>query len=115
MANHTTIVPRRFRHSLPSGPAAHLFALGQAVQLKDGFWGSGKVFLVTARLPPSGDTPQYRIRNDSEQFERMAMEVNLESASAPPLGESGPPVEELFRPARSPSQLSPGKPKQQKA
>ena len=55
--------------------------LGQAVRLKGGMWPSGNVYLITAKLPPSGDSPQYRIRNDTEKFERMATQANLELAN----------------------------------
>jgi hypothetical protein len=59
-------------------PATHLFALGQAVQLKSGVPAGGNVYRITAQLPPIGDSPQYRIRNDTEKFERVATQVNLE-------------------------------------
>jgi hypothetical protein len=55
------------------------------VRLKSGFWGSGNIYSVTAQLPPSGDSPQYRIRSEAEKFDRMATQANLEAviASAP--------------------------------
>ena len=57
---------------------AHRFALGEAVRLKDGFRTLGAVFVVTAKLPPKDGSPQYRIRNEAERFERMAMQSSLE-------------------------------------
>ena len=91
----TADIPRRSRAALPSNPSTHLFALGQAVQLKDGLWASGRIYLITARLPLSGDLPQYRIRNDDEQFERMAMEASLESVNAAARGKSELPRRSL--------------------
>ena len=86
-------IPRRFQRSLPSHAATHLFTLGQAVQLKDGLWGSGKIYLITAKLPPNGDSLQYRIRNDDEQFERVAMQANLDAVGTPIGGEGDSLVE----------------------
>jgi hypothetical protein len=75
-------VPRRFQRSPPRESARHFFALGDAVQLKDTLSGAGKTYLITAKLPPSGDSLQYRIRNDDERFERVTTQANLEFASA---------------------------------
>ena len=76
----------------PQLPAAtHLFALGQSVRLTGGFLRSGNVYRITAKLPPIGDTPQYRIRNDDEQFERVATQANLEPAT-PASGGNGEPL-----------------------
>lgn len=77
--------PRRFQRAPSTPVATHIFAPGQAVRLRDGLWRSGKVYLVTAQLPPIGQSPQYRIRNDDERFERMTTEENLD----PVIPESG--------------------------
>jgi hypothetical protein len=62
---------------------AHRFALGQAVLLTGGFRTSHTVYVITAKLPPNDGSPQYRIRNEAEGFERMAMQTNLEPVSTP--------------------------------
>jgi hypothetical protein len=72
-------IARRFKRSPHPQPATHLFTVGQAVRLKNGFSRSGDIYLITAKLPPSGDLPQYRLRNDNEKFERMATESELEA------------------------------------
>lgn len=74
----------------------HLFALGQAVRLRSGFLPSGDSYLVTALLPPRGDLPQYRIRNEGEKFERMATQAELELLSAPAGGEKVSLLEKSF-------------------
>jgi hypothetical protein len=79
----TANISRQSKPLLRFDSATHLFSLGQAVRLKGGVWPSGNVYLITARLPPSGGSPQYRIRNDDEKFERMAMQANLELVSPP--------------------------------
>jgi hypothetical protein len=65
--------------------ATHLFAVGQLVRLKAGFMtsatNSADIYRITARLPPKGNSPQYRIRNDDERHERMTTQDNLEPVS----------------------------------
>ena len=69
---------RPARREAPS----HLFEVGQAVRLKSGFMIStakaANTYRVTATLPPRGDLPQYRIRNDDELHERVVTQDNLE-------------------------------------
>lgn len=61
----------------------HRFAIGQAVKLKGGF---GQpvilpgVFRVTGLLPATEGQPQYRVRNDEERHERVAIQANIEPA-----------------------------------
>ena len=71
-------IPLRFKRA-PSAPTAtHLFPIGQAVRMRAGFLHAGEVFLITAKLPPNGDSLQYRIRNEEERFERVATQSSLE-------------------------------------
>ena len=61
--------------------AAHLFAVGQPVRLIGGFARpalASEIYHITARLPPRGDSPQYRIRNDDERHERVTTQDSLE-------------------------------------
>ena len=61
--------------------ATHLFAVGQAVRFKGGFGlkaGPTDVYHVTRTLPPRGNSPQYRIRNDEERHERVTSQDDLE-------------------------------------
>jgi hypothetical protein len=74
----------------------HLFTSGQAVRLKNAVLLSGNVYLITASLPPNGASPQYRIRNDNEKFERMASEADLELVSLSPRSEGDASIEQLF-------------------
>ncbi len=69
--------------------SVHSFSLGQAVRLTGGFRTSGNVYIVTAILPPNEGSPQYHIRNESEKFERMATQANLEPLNAPAAADSG--------------------------
>ena len=39
------------------------------------------IFRITAKLPPRGSSPQYRIRNDEERHERVTTQDDLEPAS----------------------------------
>jgi hypothetical protein len=61
--------------------ATHLFEVGQAVRMKVGLGGStlsSDIYHITARLPPRGDSPQYRIRNDDERHERVTTQASIE-------------------------------------
>ncbi|MDX8440630.1 hypothetical protein [Mesorhizobium australafricanum] len=62
-------------------PAIHRYALGQSVRLKASFNTvpqSGEIYQITGRLPARGDSLQYRIRSETERYERMATEDNIE-------------------------------------
>lgn len=65
-------------------PATHRFAIGQKVRMKGGSAytnaNSGDVFQITAKLPPAGGSPQYRIRNEEERHERVCTQDMLEAA-----------------------------------
>lgn len=61
--------------------ATHLFAVGQAVRMRRGLGGatlSSDIYHITATLPPRGDSPQYRIRNDDERHERVITQASIE-------------------------------------
>jgi len=61
--------------------ATHLFAVGQAVRMRVGLGGatlSSDIYHITGTLPPRGDSPQYRIRNDDERHERVITQASIE-------------------------------------
>ncbi len=95
MKNETN-VPQRFKRELQTDPATHLFTVGQTVRLNGGFLRSGTIYQITARLPPIGDLPQYRIRNDEEKFERVARQSELELSNATAEGATTSLVEKSF-------------------
>lgn len=83
-----TNIPQRNPRPIRPDPATHLFAVGQAVRLKDGFGRPSlpvEIYHITGTLPPRGDSPQYRIRNENERHERVTTQDSLE-----PVGMSGP-------------------------
>jgi len=60
--------------------ATHLFVIGQAVRMRVGLGGSTlspDIFHITGTLPPRGDSPQYRIRNDDEHHERVITQESI--------------------------------------
>ena len=66
----------------------YLFNVGQTVRLKGGLRGPVRpadLYHITAKLPPLGDSLQYRIRNDDERYERVTTQDSLE-----PVGTSQP-------------------------
>jgi hypothetical protein len=79
--------------------ATHLYVLGQTVRLKGGFGtfpNSAELYHVTAQLPPRGDSFQYRIRGDSERYERVATEDSLEPAPVLPGSQGTTLLERTF-------------------
>ena len=93
-----TTPPTTTQRNKPSRRVAaetHAFRSGQSVRLKNAILTSGKVYLITARLPTNGASPQYRIRNSEENFERMACEADLELLSPSP-SRADAAIEELF-------------------
>ena len=61
---------------------AHQFALGQAVRMKRSLGFSPTLpgsFRITGMLPERNNSPQYRMRSDSEQHDRVVTEADLEA------------------------------------
>jgi hypothetical protein len=66
--------------------APHRYAVGQFVRLSNRHGLSAKAaetYRVTRTLPERNNSPQYRIRSEAEQHERVATEDILEPADAP--------------------------------
>jgi hypothetical protein len=66
--------------------AAHRFAIGQSVWLKNRLGMSprtAETYRITGTLPAMDNSPQYRIRNDDERHERVATEDSLEEIGSP--------------------------------
>ncbi|RRH86911.1 hypothetical protein EH240_36605 [Mesorhizobium tamadayense] len=85
--------------ALPRDTATHRFAVGQAVRLKSGFGRPalpGDVYHITGTLPPRGDSPQYRIRNDDERHERVTTQDSLEPVGMWPAGDGETLIERTF-------------------
>lgn len=77
---HTSARQAGVRSVRPAA-ATHLFAVGQAVRLRGNFGTfpkTAEIYRITRTLPPRGDSPQYRIRNDDERHERVATQDSLE-------------------------------------
>jgi hypothetical protein len=57
----------------------HIYALGQTVRLIGGvpLPRAAEFYRITATLPPRDGSPQYRIRADSENYERVAKQESL--------------------------------------
>lgn len=82
----TSFMRRNIRPTHREAPT-HLYALGESVRLKGSFSTfpkSKEIYHVTGRLPPRGDSLQYRIHSDGERYERMATEDSLEPVPASP-------------------------------
>jgi hypothetical protein len=78
---NSTILQRNARPIRYEEAATHLFMMGQIVRLKGGVPPPSQfanTHRITGTLPPRGDSPQYRIRNDDERYERVATQDSLE-------------------------------------
>lgn len=83
----------------------HVFAVGQAVRRKGGFGSQlsrADVFRITATLPETGGSLQYRIRSEEERHERVTVEEDLEAIEDSMPHASTParksPLDQLFGP-----------------
>lgn len=79
--------------------ATHLFAIGQTVRLRNSFGTfpkTAEVYRITGTLPPRGDSPQYRIRNDDERHERVTTQDSLEPVRMTPAGDDAALMERTF-------------------
>jgi hypothetical protein len=93
-----SFVRRTVRLTERDGPA-HRFVVGQTVRLRGGFGESrttAEIYHVTGTLPPKGDSPQYRVRNEDELHERVTTEDCLEPTSLSPRGEGATLIERTF-------------------
>lgn len=103
----TTIIRYRTRGAAPARAAAktHLFEVGQAVRLTGGYWVSvaetSGIYHITATLPPRGNSPQYRIRNEEERHERVTTQDSLELVTVLPSWETGTLLERTFGQVRA--------------
>lgn len=91
---------RRIYRPVRAEGATHLYAVGQAVWLKDGFGPRSQasgVYHITGTLPPKGAFPQYRIRSEEERHERVTTQDNLEPVHAVTDGENSNLIEKTFR------------------
>ena len=80
-------------------PTTHLFAVGQVVRLKSNFGTfprTADIYRITGTLPPKGESPQYRIRNDEERHERVTTQDSLEPVRMSPAGEGATLIERTF-------------------
>jgi hypothetical protein len=94
-----SIHPRRNARPIRREAAVHIFAIGQTVRLRSGFGTvpkTAEIYRVTGRLPPRGDSPQYRIRNDAERHERVTTQDSLEPVELAPAGEDATLMERTF-------------------
>jgi hypothetical protein len=77
--------------------ATHRFTVGQAVRVKGGYRRSAvPVYHITGTLPPSGGSPQYRIRNDDEHHERVTTQDRLEPVRISSADEGATLIEKTF-------------------
>jgi hypothetical protein len=76
--------------------ATHMFSVGQIVRMRSRsgvFLKTDEIFRVTRTLPARDNLLQYRLRSESENYERVATEDNLELVG------SGPVVERAADPS----------------
>jgi len=58
-------------------PTQYLYALGQPVRIKTG-WYPERVYKIIRQLPAEREILQYRIRSDNETHERVETQESLE-------------------------------------
>ena len=91
---------RAKRRAVEEAPR-HIFGIGQLVRMSHNApivtnTGASDVSAITAPLPPIGGSPQYRIRNEDERYERVTTQDNLVAASNPAKGGSDGLMERTF-------------------
>ncbi|KXF75407.1 hypothetical protein ATN84_19290 [Paramesorhizobium deserti] len=90
---------RRTTHPARREALTHLFTIGQTVRLKDGFGRPAlpaDIYRITGTLPPRGNSPQYRIRNDDERHERVTTQDSLEPVDISQVGSDATLIERTF-------------------
>ena len=92
-------LPRRASRPIYRDATTHLYTVGQAVRLRGGFMPRSQaagIYRITGTLPPRGEFPQYRIRNDDERHERVATQDNLEPVNTSSGSEGATLIERTF-------------------
>ncbi|PSJ54227.1 hypothetical protein C7I84_24880 [Mesorhizobium ephedrae] len=85
----TATIGQRNARQFSRQASTHYFAVGQSVRLKSRFGPTpADIYHVTGTLPPRGNSPQYRIRNDAERHERMTTQDDLEPVDVSQSGAS---------------------------
>jgi hypothetical protein len=93
----TATIGQRNARQIRREPSTHLFAVGQSVRLKGGFGQTlADIYHITGTLPPRGNSPQYRIRNDEERHERVTTQDSLEPVPMSSAGENATLKERTF-------------------
>lgn len=96
---YTRTVSQRLSRPVRPDTTRHLYAIGQAVRLRDGFRSQPSVagiYRITGILPSTGAFPQYRIRGDGECHERVATQDKLTLVNTSS-GEKAALIERIFR------------------
>jgi hypothetical protein len=94
----TTLMQRKSR-PIRHDAATHRFSVGQAVRLRGNFGTfpkTAEIYRITGTLPPMGDSPQYRIRNDDERHERVTTQDSLEPVDMSQSGDGTTLIERTF-------------------
>lgn len=89
--------------SIRPAAATHILAVGQAVRLRGNFGTfpkTAEIYRITGTLPPRGNSPQYRIRNDEERHERVTTQDSLEAVRLSQFDEGATLIEKTFGHAR---------------
>lgn len=93
-------LPRSIDRSAFTETPSHVFAVGQTVRLRgviDRVAATvGEVYQIISRLPPVGDSLQYRIRNERETYERVVREDSLEAIRTGSSGERASLADKTF-------------------
>lgn len=98
-------LPQRESRSAARVSATHRFTIGLFVRLRGGFGRFSRasdIYHITGTLPPRAGSPQYRIRNDNELYERVTTEDNLEPLGMSQSGGDATLIEKTFGRARDP-------------
>ncbi len=87
--------------------ATHRFAVGQIVQIKGGIGNRpAETYQITAILPPKKNSPQYRIRNNSERHERVIVQDLIDLAESTTATSNDILIENTFGKPGKPATIS---------
>src|SRR5438552_18170131 len=93
----TATVGQRNARQFRREASTRFFAVGQSVWLKNGFGRTpANIYHITGTLPPRGDSPQYRIRNDGERHERVTTQDSLAPVRPSQSGDGAILIERTF-------------------
>jgi hypothetical protein len=86
-------------HPVRTDTSPHAFKVGQAVRVRSEYlqrFQKVEIYRIVGKLPPLGESPQYRIRSEGEPYERVVTQDKLEPEAPSAAGDQTSAAAKIF-------------------